>query len=118
MATMPPVFAPGGSSAEDVRRRQLPIVGTGAGIVAGSDPEAELAEAQAKFVAMRDALAASGKDMHGEATFVEALAPTSVLDAGCGTGQITEQLAERLPRGRVVALDGSPQEAGAGAALP
>ena len=25
------VFAPGGSSAEDVRRRQLPIVGTGAG---------------------------------------------------------------------------------------
>ena len=32
----------------------------------------------------------------------------TVLDAGCGTGQITEQLAERLPRGRVVALDGSP----------
>jgi menaquinone-specific isochorismate synthase len=28
----------------------------GCGIVAGSDPEAELAEAQAKFVAMRDAL--------------------------------------------------------------
>lgn len=32
----------------------------------------------------------------------------TVLDAGCGTGQITEQLIERLPRGRVVALDGSP----------
>ena len=31
-----------------------------------------------------------------------------VLDAGCGTGRVTEQLAERLPRGRVVALDGSP----------
>lgn len=30
-----------------------------------------------------------------------------VLDAGCGTGQVTEQLAERLPRGRVVALDAS-----------
>jgi trans-aconitate 2-methyltransferase len=30
-----------------------------------------------------------------------------VLDAGCGTGRVTEQLAERLPRGRVVALDGS-----------
>ena len=29
----------------------------GCGVVAGSDPEAELAEAQAKFVAMRDALA-------------------------------------------------------------
>ena len=32
----------------------------------------------------------------------------TVLDAGCGTGQITERLVERLPRGRVVALDGSP----------
>jgi trans-aconitate 2-methyltransferase len=31
-----------------------------------------------------------------------------VLDAGCGTGRVTERLAERLPRGRVVALDGSP----------
>ena len=31
-----------------------------------------------------------------------------VLDAGCGTGRVTERLAERLPRGQVVALDGSP----------
>ncbi len=31
-----------------------------------------------------------------------------VLDAGCGTGRVTEQLAERLPDGAVVALDGSP----------
>ena len=31
-----------------------------------------------------------------------------VLDAGCGTGRVTEQLAERLPDGSVVALDGSP----------
>jgi trans-aconitate 2-methyltransferase len=30
-----------------------------------------------------------------------------VLDAGCGTGRVTELLAERLPRGRVVALDAS-----------
>jgi trans-aconitate 2-methyltransferase len=30
-----------------------------------------------------------------------------VLDAGCGTGRVTELLCERLPRGRVVALDGS-----------
>jgi trans-aconitate 2-methyltransferase len=30
-----------------------------------------------------------------------------VLDAGCGSGRVTEQLADRLPRGRVVALDGS-----------
>jgi trans-aconitate 2-methyltransferase len=30
-----------------------------------------------------------------------------VLDAGCGSGRVTEMLAERLPDGRVVALDGS-----------
>jgi trans-aconitate 2-methyltransferase len=30
-----------------------------------------------------------------------------VLDAGCGTGQVTEHLLERLPDGTVVALDGS-----------
>lgn len=32
----------------------------------------------------------------------------TVLDAGCGTGQVTEALRERLPRGRVIALDASP----------
>jgi trans-aconitate 2-methyltransferase len=31
----------------------------------------------------------------------------TVLDAGCGTGRVTELLVERLPRGRVVALDAS-----------
>ena len=32
----------------------------------------------------------------------------TVLDAGCGSGRVTEHLVERLPAGRVVALDGSP----------
>lgn len=32
----------------------------------------------------------------------------TVLDAGCGSGRVTEQLCERLPGGRVIALDGSP----------
>ena len=32
----------------------------------------------------------------------------TVLDAGCGSGRVTELLFERLPRGRVVALDASP----------
>lgn len=32
----------------------------------------------------------------------------TVLDAGCGSGRVTELLLERLPGGRVIALDGSP----------
>lgn len=32
----------------------------------------------------------------------------TVLDAGCGTGRLTELLLGRLPRGRVIALDRSP----------
>ena len=31
-----------------------------------------------------------------------------VLDAGCGSGRVTELLAARLPHGHVIALDGSP----------
>jgi trans-aconitate 2-methyltransferase len=31
-----------------------------------------------------------------------------VLDAGCGTGKVTRLLLDRLPRGQVIALDGSP----------
>jgi trans-aconitate 2-methyltransferase len=32
----------------------------------------------------------------------------TVLDAGCGTGEVTATLLERLPHGRVIAVDGSP----------
>jgi trans-aconitate 2-methyltransferase len=38
-------------------------------------------------------------DLHGD---------ERVLDAGCGTGRVTAALLERLPRGHVVAVDGSP----------
>src|SRR6202451_4207688 len=31
----------------------------------------------------------------------------TVLDAGCGSGRITKALIERLPRGRVIAVDAS-----------
>ncbi|MEQ1788221.1 MAG: SAM-dependent methyltransferase, partial [Acidimicrobiales bacterium] len=44
---------------------------------------------QARF----DRLAAAGDDVHGEATFVRAYAPRSVLDAGCGTGRVAIELA-------------------------
>ena len=37
-------------------------------------------------------------ELHGNET---------VLDAGCGSGRVTALLAERLPDGRVIALDGS-----------
>ena len=46
---------------------------------------------QARF----DAIASSGTDVHGEATFVLAFAPRSVLDAGCGTGRVAIELAHR-----------------------
>ncbi|HEU5037947.1 MAG TPA: class I SAM-dependent methyltransferase [Nocardioides sp.] len=41
-------------------------------------------------------LAASGADVHGEATFVTSLAdpPARVLDAGCGTGRVAVRLHE------------------------
>src|SRR3954447_3878817 len=31
----------------------------------------------------------------------------TVVDAGCGSGRVTEQLLGRLPNGRVIAVDGS-----------
>jgi trans-aconitate 2-methyltransferase len=33
----------------------------------------------------------------------------TVLDVGCGTGRVTEALADLVPRGRVLALDASPE---------
>ena len=42
-----------------------------------------------------DDLAASGVHLHGEADFVGRFAPSSVLDAGCGTGRVAAELARR-----------------------
>ena len=33
----------------------------------------------------------------------------TVLDAGCGSGDVTRGLAERVPEGRVIGVDGSPE---------
>lgn len=46
-------------------------------------------EYQARF----DRMSATGKNMHGEATFIRAFEPTTVLDAGCGTGRVGVELA-------------------------
>lgn len=48
-----------------------------------------------RYQARFDTLAATGADLHGEASFVEALEPVSVLDAGCGTGRVAIELARR-----------------------
>lgn len=50
-----------------------------------------------RYAARFEKLAASGTDVHGEATFCETLlAPgATVLDAGCGTGRVAIRLAER-----------------------
>jgi trans-aconitate 2-methyltransferase len=47
---------------------------------------------------------AMGRDVLGR---LELEGDETVLDAGCGTGRVTAALAERLPRGRVIAVDGS-----------
>jgi SAM-dependent methyltransferase len=39
--------------------------------------------------------AAAGENVHGEADFVMRFSPASVLDAGCGTGRIARELAQR-----------------------
>ncbi len=53
-----------------------------------------------------DALGATGVDVHGEATFVRSLAPSSVLDAGCGTGRVAIEL--RRAGIEVVGADADP----------
>lgn len=42
-----------------------------------------------------DDLAAAGSPVHGEADFVERFSPSSVLDAGCGTGRVAIELTGR-----------------------
>lgn len=39
--------------------------------------------------------AAAGESVHGEADFVMRFTPSSVLDAGCGTGRVARELARR-----------------------
>lgn len=39
--------------------------------------------------------AAAGEEVHGEANFVMRFSPTSVLDAGCGTGRVGRELRRR-----------------------
>jgi SAM-dependent methyltransferase len=47
------------------------------------------------YDATYDRRAAAGENVHGEADFVQRLAPASVLDAGCGTGRVGRELARR-----------------------
>jgi SAM-dependent methyltransferase len=58
--------------------------------------QAEGADYAGRYAERFRELAASGEDVHGEATFVSELVdpPASVLDAGCGTGRVAIRLAE------------------------
>jgi SAM-dependent methyltransferase len=53
------------------------------------------------------AMAAAGRDPHGEAGFVQAYGPGTVLDAGCGTGRVGIELARRGID--VVGVDADPE---------
>jgi SAM-dependent methyltransferase len=47
------------------------------------------------YDAQWERMAARGVDPHGEVAFLSAYEPTSVLDAGCGTGRVAIELAKR-----------------------
>jgi 2-polyprenyl-3-methyl-5-hydroxy-6-metoxy-1,4-benzoquinol methylase len=61
-----------------------------------------------EYAARFAALAASGKEMHGEARYVDGLLQpgSRVLDAGCGTGRVASELARRGHR--VTGVDNDP----------
>lgn len=59
----------------------------------------------ATYDRIADPQARWGSDVLG---WLELAGDELVLDAGCGTGRVTEQLLARLPRGRVIGLDISP----------
>jgi len=68
---------------------------TGDGIPPGEHPPGETDWDGRAYQQRIDDLAASGVHLHGEADFVGRFAPTSVLDAGCGTGRVAAEMARR-----------------------
>jgi SAM-dependent methyltransferase len=71
--------------------------------------ELKTSSSGAEYAARFAALAATGRDVHGEALFCAGLvaAPASVLDAGCGTGRVAIKLAELGYRCTGIDLDPS-----------
>ena len=61
----------------------------------GTRWQAEAAGRAASYDDRWTQLAAQGRNVHGEADFLELLGPRSVLDAGCGTGRVAIELARR-----------------------
>jgi len=59
--------------------------------ISGSSPRRSAFDGE-EYQARFDALAERGIDVHGEARLVRSLTPTSVLDAGCGTGRVAIEL--------------------------
>jgi len=48
-----------------------------------------------EYDAAYETRSSAGQNVHGEADFVERHGPRSVLDAGCGTGRVARELAQR-----------------------
>ena len=60
----------------------------------------------AAYQARLEALAAEGRHLHGEADLASSFEPSTVLDAGCGTGRVAIELARRGMQ--VVGVDRDP----------
>ena len=60
-----------------------------------------------EYDARWEQMAARGEHVHGEADFVAGYAPSTVLDAGCGTGRVGIELARRGIT--VVGVDNDPE---------
>ena len=59
------------------------------------------------YQARIDVLVEKGVDIHGEAALIRSLCPSSVLDAGCGTGRVAIELARHGIDVVGVDIDGS-----------
>jgi len=67
----------------------------GDGIPPSDEPPGAVEWDASAYQRRLDDLEATGCNLHGEADCVMRLAPTSVLDAGCGTGRIAAELWRR-----------------------
>jgi len=93
---------------DDTGREAEDVVGSGSEDVVGGDSTPS--EHVADWDAARYHRVAANQEEWGREVLarLELKGDETVLDAGCGSGRVTRLLAERLPEGRVIGVDGSP----------